>query len=312
MQPQRPNARPRSSAWPDAAVTAIAGGQRTIVTHAQLRALGISRSAIHRATTRGRLWVVHHGVYSIVVADLRPPLAAEQAAVLASGSWAVLSHTSAAVVHGLRVALRWAEVHLTVPGIHRHSRAGLVVHRATVLHPDDHHRLHRLPVTSVARTVLDLAPHLSDAGLEHLLDQALRRTSRAKLVATLERHPRRPGAPRLRALLDPRRPSADTWSAAEQRLLALIRRAGLPAPEANVAIEGGRYIPDLLWRAQRVIVEYDSEAFHSGSGAIRRDTARHNALTALGYLIIHVTGEELRRRPERILVQIAAALALRS
>jgi very-short-patch-repair endonuclease len=112
---------------------------------------------------------------------------------------------------------------------------------------------------------------------------------------------------RLRALLDPRRPSSDTWSDREERLLQLIRRGGLPAPEVNVALGG--YVPDLLWREKRVIVEYDSDQSHSGSAARRYDAIRHNALTAQGYRVIHISREDLDRHPEQVLVWIAIALA---
>jgi very-short-patch-repair endonuclease len=309
MTPSTRTPRSPAAGWPDAAIAGLVARQRTMITHAQLRELGVSSSAIDRAVRRGRLHRVFRGVYSVVPQNVRPPLAAEQAAVLAAGPLAILALGSAALVQAVELPLRTRDVHVLVPHAHRHSRAGLVVHRTAVLHPDDHHRCRGLPVTSVARTVLDLAPLLSDGELERLVDRALRQTSRTKLGELVARHPGRPGAARLHQMLDPRRPSADTWSAAERRLRDLIDRAGLPLPEANVAIEGGRFVPDLLWRSARVIVEYDSDAFHSGPAAGRRDAARHNALTALGYTVIHVTRDELRRRPERILVQIAAALA---
>jgi very-short-patch-repair endonuclease len=161
--------------------------------------------------------------------------------------------------------------------------------------------------TSVARTVLDLSPVIGGGMLEHLIDQALRRTSRTKLTEMLARHPGRPGSSRVRALLDPARPSAETWSRAERRLRDLIRRAGLPAPESNVSLDG--FIPDLLWREQQVIVEYDSVEVHSGLTALSRDGARHNRITVKRYQVIHVTWHYLSDRPEEVLVWIATALA---
>jgi very-short-patch-repair endonuclease len=150
-------------------------------------------------------------------------------------------------------------------------------------------------------SVLELRP------LEHLVDEAIRRAGRGRLQAMLSRHPGRPGSARLRRLMDPARPSSETWSAAEERLLRLIRRSGLPAPEHNVPI--GRYVPDLLWREQRVIVEYDSREYHSGDLARRRDSERHNEFTAAGYRVLHVTWEQLSGAPERLLVLIATTLA---
>lgn len=291
--------------WDERTIARLGARQYAVVSNAQLRALGIHRRAISRALARGRLHRLHYGVYALVPVPALPPLAAEQAAVLACGPTAVLSHHTAARLHGLLPAGARSPIHVTVQGDRRHP--GLAVHRTADLLPAERHRIHRLPVTSVARTVLDLAPHLHQRALERAVDEALKRTSRAKLAEVLARHPRRPGAARLHELLDPARPSADTWSVAEERLLGLIRRAGLPAPEVNVAV--GEYVPDLLWREQRVIVEFDSVAHHSGPGAFTADRDRHNALTAAGYHVIHVTWAQLTRRPEAVLVWIATALA---
>ena len=111
--------------------------------------------------------------------------------------------------------------------------------------------------------------------------------------------------PRADRLLEEDHKSSLTWSHAEENLLQLIRRAGLPPPEVNVPL--GDYVPDLLWREERVIVEFDSYAHHSGPAAFHDGNARHNDLTALsGYELLHVTA---RHRPEQVLVWIASALA---
>jgi very-short-patch-repair endonuclease len=286
-------------------VAALAARQFTIVSNAQLRAQGIDRRTITRALARGMLHEVHRGVYSLILEPARPLLAAEQAAVLACGPGAVLSHQTAARLHGLRV-VAGTELELTVVGADR-RRPGLLIHRVRDVVPADHHRLHRLPVTSIARTVLDLSYRLSERALEHLIDEALKRTSRARFAEVVARYAGRPGASRVKALLDPDRPSSDTWSVAEERLLRLVRRAGLPAPEVNVSL--GAYIPDLLWGEQRVIVEFDSRAHHSGPAAIRRDALRHNDLTSRAYEVIHITWGDLVESPERVIARIATALA---
>jgi len=193
--------------WPDRAVTELAGRQRSLVTRRQLLALGAGADAIDRALRRGRLHRAHHGVYSLVPGRARPALAAEQAALLACGPTAVLSHDAAARVHGLRLAHRAPEIHVTVTDSDR-SRPGIEIHTTTVMHPGERHRVQGLPTTSVARTLIDLAPGLTDRRLAPLVDQALRITSRAKLIEALDRHPRRPGTPRLRRLLDPVRRSS--------------------------------------------------------------------------------------------------------
>jgi len=245
-------------------------------------------------------------VYSVVLPQARPPFAAEQAALLACGPTAVLSHESAARVHGLRLPAHTSDVHVTVTDSDR-SRPGIQIHKTRTLHRGEHHRVQGLPTTSIARTLVDLAPQYTSRQLAPLVDQALRITSRARMSETLERHPRRPGTSRLRALLDPQRPSEDTWSKAEARLLAAIRRARLPMPEANQPI--GAYIADLLWREQRVIVEYDSELYHSGPAAFHNDRSRHNDLSAgADHEVLHVTEDHITRELERVIVWITRAL----
>ena len=292
--------------WPDRPIGELASRQQANVSRSQLLALGVSSRAIERARARGRLHPVHYGVYSLLPERARPPLAAEHAALLACGPAALLSHHTAARLSGWRLPFRERAIHVTSTDAHHRSHAGIVVHRTTVLHPHDRRRVQGLPVTSPARTLIDLAPLYTARQLAPLVDQALRLTSRTRILETLDRHPRRPGTPRLRALLDPARPSADTWSKLEARLLAAIHRAGLPTPEANVPV--GNYIADLRWRGQRVILEYDSEAFHSGPGVFHHDRTRHNELSAAGYEVLHVTREHVTHELERVIVWITLAL----
>jgi very-short-patch-repair endonuclease len=294
----------RIHAWPDAAIAQLAGRARTMITREQLLGLGVRPATVGAALARGRLHRVHVAVYSLVLPAARPSGGAEEAAVLACGDTAALSHQTAARLHGLRIDAP-RQVHLTVVGDRR--RPGIRVHRTLRWDRGEVVRVERLPVTSVARTVIDLSPFVSNRALEHLVDEALRRTSRPKLRAALDRHPGRPGTGRLRRLLDPTRPNSDTWSDPEEKLLLLVRRAGLPSPEANVPV--GRYFPDLLWREQRVIVEYDSDEFHSGERARVDDAARHNDLSNDGFSVLHVTRRELSNQPERVLVWIGVALA---
>ena len=293
--------------WPAQAIARVAERQRTVISRAQLLQLGVSDSAINRAPARGLLFRVHRGVYSIAPPALRPMWAAEQAAIFVHDDVGVLSHQSAGRLHGL-ITDDVPAVHVTlVASLRRPRHAGIVLHRTTQLHRDEYHRLHGLPVTSVARTVIDLSPTQSIRARERLVDEALRKTSRTKLNEAVARHFGRPGVRALAVLLDPDRPSSLTWSKAEERLRELLRRAGLPAPESNVELYSG-YKPDLLWREQRVIVEYHSREFHSGPGSAKRDPERHNRLTAEGYQVLYVDIEQLADRPEQLLVLIAQAL----
>lgn len=293
--------------WPDRAIAQIAARQATMISRSQLLKLGVHPRVITAALSRGRLHRVHAGVYSLLPPRARPRLAAEWAAVLATGPHAVISHQTAAPLHGIQLPGPAPRViHVTVIGAHRRRRPGLTVHRSIVLPAEDRGHRHGLAVTSIARTVLDLAPLLDDQALEQLIDRALQKTSRAKLQETVARHRRRPGAARVAALLHPTRPSADTWSRTEARLRRMLLDADIPAPEANQPV--GPYIVDLIWRQQRVIVEYDSD-LHSGDIARRRDDVRHNDLASWGWNVLHVPWPVLRDHPERVIAWVAVALA---
>jgi very-short-patch-repair endonuclease len=278
-----------------------------MITYVQLIELGVPPGSVAAAVAAGRLYRVHRGVYSIAPPGARPRLAAEHAALLACGKRAVLSHGSAAWLHGLSER-RPATVELTVVGERGRRRPGLRVHRVMALERADRTMVGRLWCTSVARTVIDLAPAFDDRELEPLLDRALRTTTRTAMLSALARTHGRPGTGRVRALLDPARPSADAWSKAERRLLELIRASGLPQPECDVPLGDHGRIPDLLWRAERVIVEYDSWEYHSGPASFHDDRERHNELTAQGYQVLHVTWRVLHDHPEQVLVWIARAL----
>jgi very-short-patch-repair endonuclease len=308
------DSRTRSSAqhaipgWPDRAIAELAADQRTIVTRRQLLELGVSRQAIARAIARGRLSPIHRGVYSLVAAAALPALALEQAAILACGPSAVLSHESALALWGL-----WdrppGPVQLTVVAGASHARPGIVTHVTSSIDRRDVRRRERLPVTSPARALLDVAPRMPPRSIEHTLDTGIERglISRTAVSELLRRHPGRTGTPRLAALLDPERPSSATRSRGEERLLRLLRGGGIPDPEVNQRQQ--RYMPDLIWRRERVLVEFDGWLFHSGKAVFERDRDRQNELVVDdGWLVVRVTSEMLRSKPERVLVLIATAL----
>ena len=145
--------------------------------------------------------------------------------------------------------------------------------------------------------------------IEHTLDTGVERGlfSRTTVRELIARHPRRSGTPVLAALLDPERPSSATWSKGEERLLALLRRGGIPDPEVNQRQR--RYTPDLVWPQERVLVEFDGWLYHSGKAAFERDRVRQNDLVVDdGWIVVRITSEMVRYTPERVLVLIATAL----
>jgi very-short-patch-repair endonuclease len=232
---------------------------------------------------------------------------------------AVLHLRGRAIVNGRTAAGLWGitDPHTHEPpsllavGIDVRSRPGLKLRRTAGLDPVDVRRRHGLPVTSPARTIVDLAGELPLPELENAFANATqaRLTTSAAIAATLRRagHPR--GAARLRRLLTDTAPAV-TRSHWERRLLSLIRAAHLPAPIANAPVASG-YAADLLWPDHRLIVEFDGWATHSSRRAFEHDRKRDQALAAAGYLVIRVTARQLETEPFAVIARIAAALIRR-
>jgi very-short-patch-repair endonuclease len=287
------------------------GRQRALVTRRQLLALEIESSMITRALRRGRLHRVHQGIYSLVPFPALPDLARELSAVLACGDAALLSHHSAAATWGIRPSFN-GDVDVTVIGKETgRRRPGIRAHRVSELDPRDIRRYQGIPISSPARALLDITPDVTDRQLERALDESLiqRLTTHAAIAAVVNAYPHRRGVARLRAAADPGRPTTETRSDGEEALLALIRRANLPAPELNAKV--GSYTADFLWPTQKLIVELDGYDYHRGRAAFERDHQRDAEHQRMGYLVIRITGRQLAREPEAILVRIATALATR-
>jgi very-short-patch-repair endonuclease len=282
-------------------VREIAARQAGTISRRQLLSAGLSRTQIQDALLKGRLHPFHRGVYSLLPLTALAPLARHHAALLACGPNAVLSHDTAAHLLGLTDPPSLiADVHVTTIDDRHHS--ALICHRTNALPRHDTTKVGRLWVTNIPRTVHDLARTTpSDRAFERVVDEALGRVSAQRLIHI----------PRVKALLgeNDARASSLTWSENEEKLRQMIKKAELPPPESNVKI--GRFHPDLLWRDQRLIVEYDSYRYHSGPGAFYSDRERHNHFEALGYHVLHVTLRQLKEQRELLLVQIATTLVQR-
>jgi predicted transcriptional regulator of viral defense system len=152
----------RVAAHGDRAVARLAAAQHGVVTATQLVRTGLSRGAIAHRVAQGRLHRVHHGVY-LVGHPIPPALARETAALLACGDGAVLSHRSAGKLWALLDADGSVDVTVLKEG---KGRAGIRIHRTACLETRDIKRRHGLPLTSPARTLLDLAEVLTPRELE--------------------------------------------------------------------------------------------------------------------------------------------------
>jgi uncharacterized protein DUF559 len=279
--------------------------QRGVAHRCQLLRLGISAKAIAHRMRKGELHLVLPSVLAVGHAAL-PELGAEVAALLHAGDGAVLSHRTAAALWGF--ATRGSELQVT---LRRHVRdlPTFRAHRVAVLDLRDVRLHHGLPVTAPARAMLDLAGEATPDELIGALAEARVRklVTDAQLQAAMGRAPYRTGVAQLRAVMGSAAGSQPTRSRGERRILALIAQAGLPAPQANAPVCG--FEADLLWRSERVIVEYDGWETHGHRRAFARDRRRDQILGAAGYHVIRVTWWELTHEPTALIVRIAQTLA---
>lgn len=298
--------RPRSA---DGVIRALADLQHGAVARWQLIARGVSARQIERRISDGRLIPVHRGIY-LVGHTATAPLAFEAAAVLAFRGQATLSHRSAAKVLGILPWPPGAPCWVTTPRGDC-TRPGLIVRKA-MLEPVDIARVERIPTTTAPRTILDCAavlPANEDDRLESMCAEAKARhgTGIPHLRQQLERNPGKPGVVRLARLMNmraPQRPKREL----ERRLLNLVRGSDLPEPEVNAWVGGKER--DMVWRAQRVVVETDSYTYHSDARTWARDIGRDNDLQLMGYVVLRFTWFDVTERPAWVIEEIRTALGV--
>jgi very-short-patch-repair endonuclease len=182
---------------------------------------------------------------------------------------------------------------------------GIRLHRIAAFGPGEVTKMRGIPLTTVTRTICDLAATESADDVMTAWQEALYRelvTPRA-LAAVLEREPRRRGAPVIRALVrDPRM----TRSEKERKLLRLIDDAGLPRPLTNVRLHGFR--ADVYWPAQGLVVEFDGWQAHGHRDAFEHNRKRDQVMLANGLRVLRVTDRHLEDEPVALVVRIAQAL----
>ncbi len=228
-----------------------------------------------RLTSRGRLW----------------------GAVLACGGVrvAVLSHRAAAAVLDL-MPQPSGPVEVTTLRASRSTRL-IRVHQNRALAPADITTIDGLRLTTPARTLIDL----QDVLTPHRLERIVHRAEQLRLLGASELTPS-PGR-RSRALRDATRSLSATGpqitrNTLEERFLALVAHARLPAPLVNAPLHG--YEPDFLWPVARLIAETDGAATHLTATAFEQDRARDAALLLAGYRVVRFTWRQVTDEPRRV------------
>jgi very-short-patch-repair endonuclease len=289
------------------ALAEVARRQHGVVSARQLAEFGFPRETIARWVKEQRLHRIHRGVYA-VGHDALSWDGRLLAAVLANEP-AVASHRTAAWIWGL-LRTRPATFHLTAPS-RRHRKERVVVHYAR-LDPEDHLVVDGIPVTSPARTVLDLTPNRPRRDLDRLLNRADEREilDRRRFEALAARAGGHPGRARFATAVRDFKPETATLrSDLERRFRGLVLAAGVPVPQTNVVVEG--YELDCYWEAEGFAVELDVFATHGSRHSFETDRERADDLLLAGIELIRVTDIRLKREPEETIARVAAHLERR-
>ena len=227
------------------------------------------------------------------------------------GDDACVSHASAAALWGFPpFAPGPVELSTTRP---KKPLPPVVVHKLSADPRGHTTTVGPLRVLNAGRTLVDIAGSVSTDVLERCVEDALRR----RLTSTKHLHwllgdrygKGAAGISTLRRLLDSRLPG--TESEFEVRLLQALRRSSLPSPLPQYEIfDGRRFIArvDFAYPWAKVAIEADSYQFHSGREAWERDLKRRNALTAVGWLVIHVTYRQLEEGLAEVTERVRDAL----
>jgi very-short-patch-repair endonuclease len=297
----------RHAEW-ERRLEALATRQHGVVSHAQLIGLGFDEQWIERRLWERRLTAVHRNVYAVGHRRLaiRAPW---WGALLAYGPGAVLSHQSAAVLWGIRRKRR-GPIHVTAPcgrqGLRR--RKGIWIHRCK-LAPVDRTARDGFPVTTVARTLFDLAEVVPFESLKGAAEEAdrLKLLRLRELEEVCERSRGRRALRPVRRLLAELGMPDEGRSPLEIRFAAFIREHRLPPPVQNVHILGHEV--DALWPSAKLVVELDSWEYHGHRAAFERDRAREPKLLIAGYRTIRVTHRRLDNEPAQLAAEIRQLLA---
>jgi len=289
--------------------------QHGVVSLGQLEACGLRPGAARARVRAGRLHRVHRGVFAPGHGRLLPE-GSVAAALLACGRGAAASYLSGAGVLSLerRPGRTLIDVSAGTLSGRRHGR--VVLHSAASLRAQDIIVVDGIPVTSVARTLLDCAAIVNRRRVEKLCRQAellqlIDMTAIHELLARVRGHPGRGRL--LGALADLSGATGASNPGSEEDLLMAFRSEGLREPECHAPIQrpdGSWAFADFVWRAERLVVEADSSRFHNRTSSYRGDRRRDRALLALGLHTARFSDEDMRD-PAACAREVAELLAAR-
>ncbi|MEW5740260.1 MAG: type IV toxin-antitoxin system AbiEi family antitoxin domain-containing protein [Myxococcota bacterium] len=301
----------RAVAATETRVLRVAGEQHGVVRRDQVLAEGLTRRQLQRRLDQERLVKTHPGVYRCEGAPQTWLQRLQATALWARRDYA-FSHRTAAALWGLA---RFEEgcVELVLA---RNARPppGVIVHRVRALPHHDVREARDFRVTSLKRTLLDLAEVAPSEDVRAALDQALarRRLALDDFAQALSRRTRRPGLAFLRELVGRYQGGeGPTESELEARVLELLEAAGVRAEcQRRVEVAGRLRRLDFRIPGTPVIIEADGYAFHAGLQSFEKDRERNNALIARGFRVLHWTWAAIHERPEELLRELHRTLGV--
>lgn len=285
----------------------LAAAQYGVVSYRQLRELGFSKGHISRSYEASRLRRVDRGVYAVGHSELSAHGRC-RAALLAFNDNAVLSHRAAAWLWGLFLTCP-GEIDVTTPANSR--RKGLRVHRVAAISDGDCGVRERVPVTSLPRTLIDLAATEPKRELARAIDRA-KRLGNLDLHAIdqlLQRRSGLAGATQLsQALALYRRPVNDR-ARSELLFLDALEKEGVRLPALNTWVE--KWEIDAYWEAERFAVEVDGWESHGSREAFENDRLRQEEMKLAGIDCIRISARRIETEPEQVAKRIRLLLLQR-
>jgi hypothetical protein len=294
----------------EARMAALARRHHGVVARRQLARLGVTKEEIDGRVRSGGLHVIHRGVYAVGHTAMTRR-GVWMGAVLASGEGAVLSHASAAGLWGI-----WGSgagvTQVTVP---RKTRSTRSIRRHFSVLPDDERTSHfGIPVTSAARTVLDLAGEKGEATAEAALREMeyLGIYGPVSLPTLVERYPHHRGGAAVRTCLArlAEDPGGRVRSDLEERFLPFLDAQTIPRPRLNawISIDDDRFQVDCLWPDAKLIAELDGFKSHGTKRAFRKDRRRDRRLGAHGFHVVRVTEDQVLGEPSSLASDLLALI----
>jgi hypothetical protein len=285
-------------------LTDLAGEQYGVVSYRQLREQGFSKGHVYRAHEADRLVRVYRGVYAVGHSELSPHGRC-RAALLAFNDEAVLSHRSAGWLWSLFST--WSEeVDVTFAGKGR--RKGIRVHRVMAMSDHDITTLSRIGVTSLPRTLCDIAASEPRRELVRAVDRAKRRglLDLDALDQMLERRARVPGAAQLKEALVLYRKAVFDRARSELLLLEALENEGERLPVLNLWVD--KWELDAYWEPERFAVEVDGWETHGSREAFENDRLRQEEMKLAGIDCVRISARRIETEPQQVAKRIRSLL----